>query len=229
MREDQRIRGPHVDQLGISGPTALQPRFQRERRRWTKLRTLHRRYVCSRRSHSSRWPQLPAACTRTWASSITRQAASSAPIIRSRQKCYLCLRYEPSPVCPVRTGAFWRREWSHQPAQVLALRAICLFFHGLCRHCRRRFPPRRPAHCCGCTVRSPLSLKDRARPRSCGNPVSLAQSVPVCRAIVLWEVRTGKSLSGPHRLEQKRNAQDLHRPLHVVRQHLQAHLRSHVA
>ena len=66
------------------------------------------------------------------------------------------------------------------------------------------------------------------RTRSCGNALSFAWPFLFCGAIVLYEVWTSKNPSGANRFEQRLNAEDLHRSLHVVCQHLQTELGLHI-
>src|SRR6266581_7821563 len=57
-----------------------------------------------------------------WDTSIWRLGCSNRSKIRSAQKCYLCLRYVVSPMCPGRTRKFWSRgrELNSRPADFSA-------------------------------------------------------------------------------------------------------------
>src|SRR6266571_2830921 len=50
-----------------------------------------------------------------WDTSIWRLGCSNRSKIRSAQKCYLCLRYVVSPMCPGRTQNVWGGRWDLNP------------------------------------------------------------------------------------------------------------------
>src|ERR1700676_5636948 len=50
-----------------------------------------------------------------WATSIWKLGCSNRSKIHSAQKCYLCLRYVVSPMCPGRTQTGWRRRRDSNP------------------------------------------------------------------------------------------------------------------
>src|ERR1700680_4950806 len=50
-----------------------------------------------------------------WATSIWKLECSNRSKIHSVQKCYLCLRYVVSPMCPGRTFIHWCRRGESNP------------------------------------------------------------------------------------------------------------------